>query len=147
MVSESIVKGLVIAVLAGGAVLAIARWLDPVGPAGGARSERVIAEPARLSELAARGKILFEATCAECHGRNGAGTDQGPSFINDIYNPGHHSDEAFLLAPRVGVRAHHWKFGDMPPVEGVTDADLRAIVRYVREIQEANGIVFKPHVM
>jgi hypothetical protein len=35
----------------------------------------------------------------------------------------------------------------MPPVEGVTDDDLRSIVRYVREIQEANGIVFKPHVM
>ena len=147
MVSESIVKGLVIAVLAGGAGLVLARWLDALGPAGGARSERAIAEPARLSDLGARGKILFEETCAACHGRHGAGTDQGPPFINEIYNPGHHPDEAFLLAPRVGVRAHHWKFGDMPPVEGVTDDDLRSIVRYVREMQEANGIVFKPHVM
>jgi mono/diheme cytochrome c family protein len=147
MVSESIVKGLVIAVLAGGVGLVLARWLDAFGPDGGVTSQRVIAEPARLSHLAARGKPLFEATCAACHGLRGGGTDQGPPFIHDVYNPGHHPDEAFLLAARVGVRAHHWKFGDMPPVDGVTDDDLRAIVRYVREMQEANGILFKPHVM
>jgi hypothetical protein len=35
----------------------------------------------------------------------------------------------------------------MPPVQGVTDAEVAAIVRYVRELQEANGIRFKPHVM
>ena len=35
----------------------------------------------------------------------------------------------------------------MPPVEGVSDADVTAIVRYIRELQEANGIRYHPHVM
>lgn len=147
MALESIAKALVIAVLAGGTGLVLARWLDAFRPAAGPNSDRMITEPVRLSDRAARGKILFEASCAACHGERGAGTDQGPPFINEIYNPGHHPDEAFFLAPRVGVRAHHWKFGNMPSVEGVTDDELRAIVRYVRELQEANGIMFKPHVM
>lgn len=28
----------------------------------------------------------------------------------------------------------------MPPVKGITDAELKSIIRYVREIQSANGI-------
>ena len=39
-----------------------------------------------------------------------------------------------------GVRAHHWRFGDMPRVEGLTRGDVAAIVAYVRELQRANGI-------
>ena len=104
-------------------------------------------EPATLSTLAAAGKVLFEANCGPCHGAQGNGTDHGPPFINDIYNPGHHPDVAFLLAARNGVRAHHWRFGNMPPVEGITEAEIAAIVKYVRELQEANGITFRPHVM
>jgi len=41
------------------------------------------------------------------------------------------------LAP-AGVR--HWRFGDMPPVEGLSRRDVAAIVAYVRELQRANGI-------
>lgn len=47
---------------------------------------------------------------------------------------------AFVRAAREGVRAHHWRFGDMPPVEGVSDADLAGIIAFVREVQRANGI-------
>jgi hypothetical protein len=28
----------------------------------------------------------------------------------------------------------------MPPVEGLTDADVKMIARYVRELQKENGI-------
>ncbi|HBM41471.1 MAG TPA: cytochrome C, partial [Sulfitobacter sp.] len=49
-------------------------------------------------------------------------------------------DAAFLLAAKQGVRAHHWKFGNMPPVEGVTPGDVKMVVAYVRELQRANGI-------
>jgi len=41
---------------------------------------------------------------------------------------------------RNGVRAHHWKFGSMPPVDGITDAEDGTIVAYVRALQRANGI-------
>jgi hypothetical protein len=47
---------------------------------------------------------------------------------------------AFVLAAKNGVAAHHWPFGNMPAVEGVTDADVLNIVTYVRALQRENGI-------
>lgn len=86
------------------------------------------------------GKMNYDAYCASCHGSNTAGTEKGPTFLHRVYHPGHHGDAAFLIAPKQGARAHHWKFGDMKPVEGVTDAQLQKIIEYVRAIQKANGI-------
>ena len=96
--------------------------------------------PASLTAAAQDGKILFERTCAACHGENAAGSDKGPPLVHKIYEPGHHGDQSFLLAARNGVRAHHWKFGNMPAQPGVRDVEAAAIVTYVRELQRANGI-------
>ncbi len=93
-----------------------------------------------LTELGRRGEKAFEAYCAECHGRNAAGSDRGPPLVHQIYRPNHHADIAFARAARFGVRQHHWFFGDMPPRPEVSDEDIVAIVRYVRELQRANGI-------
>lgn len=101
----------------------------------------------KLSPVALEGKKAFDANCAACHGANAAGTNSGPPFINKIYNPGHHDNRAFLRAVRDGVPQHHWNFGNMPPRPEVTDKELIAIVRYVRELQKANGIVYQKHVM
>ncbi|SPH18256.1 hypothetical protein DEA8626_01788 [Defluviimonas aquaemixtae] len=60
--------------------------------------------------------------------------------MHKIYEPSHHGDAAFLVAVRNGVRQHHWDFGNMLPVEGLTDGDVKYIVRYVRELQFENGI-------
>jgi hypothetical protein len=35
----------------------------------------------------------------------------------------------------------------MPPLPQVSDEEVAAIVRYVRELQEANGIFYRPHDM
>ena len=73
--------------------------------------------------------------------RNASGIEgKGPPLVHKYYHPGHHGDAAFFQAARNGVRSHHWRFGDMPPVKGLTDADIKAIVRYVRELQKENGI-------
>ena len=88
------------------------------------------------------GQRLFLNNCAQCHGEDLRGTDHGPSFLSPIYEPGHHGDGAFLLAVQNGVRAHHWQFGDMPPVEGLSADDVEAIVAYVRETQRTEG--FEP---
>jgi len=97
--------------------------------------------PETLSAPAYFGQIAFERACASCHGTNGAGgTGKGPPLIHPIYEPGHHGDTAFLRAAMAGVQAHHWNFGDMPPVEGITDETVALIVAYVRELQRANGI-------
>lgn len=93
-----------------------------------------------LSQRAERGKAAFEQFCSTCHGAKAAGSRKGPSLVHKIYEPAHHPDQTFLLAARNGVRAHHWQFGEMPPVPDVPDRQIDEIVSYVREIQRANGI-------
>ncbi|SDG69231.1 c-type cytochrome [Sulfitobacter delicatus] len=97
--------------------------------------------PETLSEQAQLGQRAFEAKCSACHGDNAAGREgNGPPLIHKIYEPSHHGDGAFMVAASNGVRQHHWSFGNMPPVEGITPAEVKAIVTYVREVQRANGI-------
>jgi len=86
------------------------------------------------------GRMNYQAKCATCHGLKGAGTDKGPTFLHRVYHPGHHGDGSFFLASKRGTRAHHWPFGDMPPVEGITDGQVKTIVEFVRALQKANGI-------
>ncbi len=97
--------------------------------------------PEALGDSALIGERIFNAKCAACHNRNAAGREGvAPPLVHQIYRPAHHGDAAFLLAVRNGVRAHHWNFGNMPPVEGLTDADVRYVVAYIRELQRANGV-------
>ncbi|MEB8388378.1 cytochrome c [Rhodobacteraceae bacterium KMM 6894] len=97
--------------------------------------------PASLSEQEQIGKRAYDAVCAFCHGENAQGkAGTAPPLVHKIYEPGHHGDMAFVLAAQNGVRAHHWKFGDMPAVKGVTQADLLNITAYVRALQRENGI-------
>ena len=90
--------------------------------------------------IIAKGETLFNTYCARCHGLGAKGTPQGPSFLDKIYAPDHHADAAFYRAPEIGVRAHHWKFGDMPRIPQVTKEDLTQIVAYVRWLQKQVGI-------
>ncbi len=101
----------------------------------------VVSLPASLSPEATIGKRGFDAKCAVCHGGNAAGQNGvAPPLVHKIYEPSHHGDESFQRAVQVGVRAHHWRFGDMPPVEGLSRADVKYIIQYVRELQRENGI-------
>ncbi len=101
----------------------------------------------QLSEIALKGKQAFDSVCADCHGANAAGTDKGPPLVHDIYNPGHHPDEAFLVAARFGVRQHHWPYGNMPAQPQMSQDEVVTIIKYVRELQAANGITYRPHTM
>lgn len=92
--------------------------------------------PAELTD----GETLFNAHCARCHGVHAVGTDSGPPLIHAVYRPGHHGDEAFALAVRLGVAAHHWRFGDMPPQPQVADSQVVRIRDYVRWLQRSAGI-------
>lgn len=97
--------------------------------------------PATLSDEAQVGKRAFDAVCAACHGQNATGKiGFGPPLVHKIYEPKHHGDMSFFMAVEQGVRAHHWPFGNMPPQQGLTRADVASIVTYVRELQRANGI-------
>lgn len=97
--------------------------------------------PEQLDPLAETGTRIFAAVCAECHGANAAGrAGKGPPLVHRIYEPGHHADESFQRAVAHGVRAHHWPFGDMSPVPGLTRADVAAVAAWLRTVQRANGI-------
>ena len=129
---------LVAGIVVGGALVVVMRSGDPSAGAGGALVEVVVPE---LSEIAVAGEGVFADNCAACHGENAAGLDgAGPPLVHKIYEPSHHANMAFRRAVRNGVRAHHWPFGNMPPVEGVGDRQIGQIIAYVRELQRANGI-------
>ena len=108
------------------------------------RAQEIVA-PQQLSAAASLGKKSFDDNCAQCHGVNLGGTEKGPPLVHDYYNPGHHADGAFYIAVRNGVKQHHWRFGNMPAQPQVTEDQTRMIISYVREVQEANGITYKPH--
>ena len=141
---------LVLAMMAGGAYLYMSQSqtvaiqtsgeLAPIVP----KAELVkVKLPAKLSEEAKLGKTYFDAVCASCHGENAAGQDGiAPPLVYQLYEPSHHGDAAFVVAVRQGSRQHHWSFGSMMPVQQpLADAEIQAIIRYVRELQRENGIL------
>ena len=93
-----------------------------------------------LSTAAASGRDIFKINCSQCHGTSAGGTTQGPPLIHKYYEPNHHADGAFYRAATNGVRAHHWRFGNMPPIRTVTTPDMSKIIAFIREVQKANGI-------
>ncbi len=108
--------------------------------AGGAPMVEIVL-PKTLSAAAQAGKQLFDENCISCHGPNAVGREElGPPLVHIVYEPGHHGDESFQRAVALGVRAHHWRFGNMAPVEGLARDDVALIVAYIRELQRANGI-------
>ncbi|MGH7504458.1 MAG: c-type cytochrome [Longimicrobiales bacterium] len=96
----------------------------------------VPAPPAELAD----GAALFGGHCAACHGEGARGTGRGPPLVHRIYEPSHHGDASFQLAASRGVRAHHWGFGDMPAVAGITEPEVARIIAYVRWLQRDAGI-------
>jgi len=95
--------------------------------------------PIQDPTLVAEGEVLYQASCSVCHGTNLRGTAIGPSHLSVIYNPEHHGDGSFAAAIVTGVTSHHWNFGDMPPVVGLTEADFTRIMAYIRENQRVEG--------
>lgn len=96
--------------------------------------------PEPSAETAA-GAALYAANCAVCHGKD-AGGQQGvaPPLVHKIYRNRSHADFSFVMAVQNGVRSHHWSFGNMPKIEGVSQEDAMQIAGYIRSLQKANGI-------
>lgn len=91
----------------------------------------------------ASGSQLYAQNCASCHGADLGGTSKGPSHLSQVYEPNHHPDAAFRSAIAGGAQAHHWNFGDMPPVEGLTEEEVDAIISFIRDQQGTLG--FEPY--
>ena len=83
-----------------------------------------------------QGQLLYEKYCSSCHGVDLTGSDKGPPLLHAFYKPSHHGDKALYRAALQGTRQHHWEFGDMPPVEGMTTGKMDKVVPYVRYYQQ-----------
>lgn len=97
-------------------------------------------DPGPVPAVLAEGEHRYDAACGPCHGPQGTGTDKGPPLVHRIYEPSHHSDAAFRIAAARGVRAHHWNFGNMPPVPEIDSAGIADVTAYVRWLQRQAGI-------
>ena len=98
--------------------------------------------PKTLTASAQTGKHIYDVKCAHCHGTNAVGQNNvAPPLIHKIYELNHHGDESFQRAVALGVSAHHWPFGNMPPIEGVSRDDVKLIIAYIRKVQNINGII------
>lgn len=79
---------------------------------------------------------LFANNCAVCHGPAGEGVDgQGPSLLEDAYLADALSDEAIASAVRTGLASSDDRWAPMPSFPRFDDAELDAVVGYVRELQ------------
>lgn len=86
------------------------------------------------------GKKKYQENCSSCHGMKLEGSKQGPPLIHGFYKPSHHGDPAFYRAALKGVRAHHWKFGNMPKIAGITRRDMDRVIPFIRWFQQAKGL-------
>lgn len=86
------------------------------------------------------GRVLYSSNCARCHGGDLKGSPFGPPLLDAAYRPSEHPDATFARAIRDGVQPHHWNFGPMPPVEGLTDEQVKRITAFVRSEQQKVGI-------
>ena len=122
------------------AVIVVSLLTAACGPATGEEPEVPVQDPS----LVAAGEPLYAARCAECHGSDLRGTDQGPSHLSIIYAPGRHVDFAFQRAIQLGSPQHHWSYGPMKSVEGLNADDIAAITAFIRENQRVQGFETYP---
>ena len=98
------------------------------------------AEDVQIPFELGKGQMLYEKYCSSCHGAQLSGSDKGPPLIHPFYKPSHHGDRAFYHAVQQGSQQHHWEFGNMLPVEGMTAKKMDSVVPFVRYYQKQKGL-------
>jgi cytochrome c6 len=86
------------------------------------------------------GKALYEKHCVKCHGADGKGdTKMGKKWqAKDYSNPKTWeglTDAAAIKSVKEGYKDKEGKV-IMKPAEGVTDADAKAIVEYMKTLKK-----------
>lgn len=94
-----------------------------------------------LSEQAQHGRQYLNTHCAECHGVDGTGgSKKGPPILHPMYRRAVYPDHHFKKMVREGKREKNWRFGPMPAYPEIADKDIDAVIRFVREVQDATNV-------
>jgi cytochrome c551/c552 len=93
-----------------------------------------------ISASAADAKALYEKDCAKCHGTDGKGKTKmgeklGAKDYTDAKVQAELKDEAGVKAVKEGLKDKEGKTL-MKPTEGVSDADAKALVQYMRTFKK-----------
>lgn len=128
--------GLVALVLLG-ALVNLLIWF---GPTRGTPSQAALELPSYPVEQVARGRDIYSANCATCHGADGAGYAQtaipAPA-LNGSMHAWHHPDGQIAGFIRGGV-------GQMPAVGAAwSDEDIEAVLSYVKQWWEPEQLAYQ----
>ena len=89
---------------------------------------------------AADAKENWDKQCAKCHGKEGKGDTKmgqklGVKDLTDAKVQGELKDDAAFKAIKEGVKDKEGKT-QMKPAEGVSDDDIKALVKHVRGLKK-----------
>lgn len=93
-----------------------------------------------LSAAAGDAKATYEKDCAKCHGADGKGQTKmgqklGAKDYTDAKVQAELKDDAAFKAIKEGFKDKEGKVV-MKPLEGVSDADIKALVAYMRTFKK-----------
>jgi cytochrome c553 len=93
-----------------------------------------------LSASAADAKATYEKDCAKCHGKDGKGQTmmgkkQGAKDYTSAKVQDELKDEAAIKAIKEGYKDKEGKVL-MKPAEGLSDEDIKALVKYMRSFKK-----------
>jgi mono/diheme cytochrome c family protein len=99
----------------------------------------IIAAAAAYSASGADAKTVYEEQCAKCHGVDGKGNTtmgkkNGAKDYTDAKVQADLKDEAAIKAIKEGLKKDGKEL--MKPTEGVSDADIKALVAYMRSFKK-----------
>src|SRR6478736_4892446 len=95
---------------------------------------------AALSARAADGKAAYDKDCAKCHGADGKGETKmgkklGAKDYTDAKVQAALTDDQAIKAVKEGLKDKAGKTL-MKPAEGMSDADIKAVVAYMRTFKK-----------
>lgn len=95
----------------------------------------------QLSASAEHGRTIINTQCAECHGVDGTGgSRKGPPILHSMYRAEIFPNFVFKRSVLEGKREKNWRFGPMPAMPELSEADVNGVIAFVREVQTATGI-------
>lgn len=128
-------RTILVSIVVVGVAASAAVWFWPRGPEPQADPSNLPSYPV---EQVARGRDIFQADCATCHGSEGRGNPSaGVPALDGSMHAWHHPDGQIAGFLRHGI-------GDMPAVgSDWTDDEIQAVLAYVKQWWEPDQLAWQ----